>query len=236
MSESERERDQAIAAYLLGELDEVERAEFDRHLAGDPGLRGEVEGLRGVVSSLATLPEQAWTPAEPPPLSAPGEAARRARAPRARPRAWRWTPARLAATAGLAALLLGAGIWIGTVVDDDPGGVGSLGGSSIALTPLRDGDAARGELTVAEDDGDRASLSVSGLTPNRNDFYEVWLLGDRGLVSLGSFRVGADGSATAELALPVDPARYGSFDVSLEPDDGDPSHSSDSVLRGPAAS
>jgi anti-sigma-K factor RskA len=235
MSEPERERDQAIAAYLVGELDEADRAEFDRRLAGDPGLRDEVEALRGVASSLAMLPEQAWTPPEPPRLSAPGEAVPQGPAPRARP-AWRWTPARLAATAGVAALLLGSGIWIGTLVDEDPGGAGSLGGSSIALTPLRDGDAARGELTVAEDDGDRASLSVSGLAPNRNDFYEVWLLGDRGLVSLGSFRVGAEGSATAELALPVDPARYGSFDVSLEPDDGDPSHSSDSVLRGPAAS
>jgi anti-sigma-K factor RskA len=232
---SEPERDQAIVAYLLGELDEAERTEFDRRLAGDPGLRDEVARLRGVVSSLATLPEQAWTPPEPPPLSAPGETARRARAPRARPRAWRWTPARLAATAGLAALLLGAGIWIGTLVDEDPGGAGPLGGSSIALTPLRDGEAARGELTVAEDDSDRASLSVSGLAPNRDDFYEVWLLGDPGLVSLGSFRVGADGSATVGLRLPVDPSQYGSFDISLEPNDGDPSHSSDSVLRGASA-
>jgi hypothetical protein len=88
---------------------------------------------------------------------------------------------------------------------------------------------------VAADDDGRAMLTVDGLAPNGDDFYEVWLLGDRGLVSLGSFRVGADGSAAVDLQLPVDPARYGSFDVSLEPDDGDPEHSSDSVLRGPTS-
>ena len=51
-------------------------------------------------------------------------------------------------------------------------------------------------------------------------------------MSLGSFRVGAKGGATVELPLPVDPSRYRFLDVSVERDDGDPSHSSRSVLRG----
>jgi hypothetical protein len=51
-------------------------------------------------------------------------------------------------------------------------------------------------------------------------------------VSLGSFRVGPDGRATLEVPLPVDPSRYRFLDVSVEPDDGDPSHSSRSILRG----
>ena len=237
MSEPARERDEAIAAYLLGELGEAEHADFARRLARDPDLRDEVEALRPVASRLSALPAQAWDALEPPPLARP-VAALDDPPPRARPRlrGWDWTPPRLVAAGALAALLLGAGVWIGTLVDDDPGGLGSANQSSIALTPLRSGDAARGELTVAEDDGGRANLSVSGLAPNGDDFYEAWLLGDRGLVSLGAFRVGAEGDATVELVIPVDPSRYGSFDISLEPDDGDPSHSSDSVLRGPAAS
>ncbi len=237
MSEPAQKRDEEISAYLLGELEEAERADFERRLARDPELRDEVEGLRPVVSRLVALPDQAWDAPEPPPLGAAATApGREPQRDRPRARGWAWTPARVAAAGALAALLLGAGIWIGTLVEDDPAGTGAAGERSIALTPLGSGDAARGQLTVAADDGDRASLSVSGLTPNDGDFYEVWLLGDRGLVSLGSFRVGAEGSATVDLQLPVDPSRYGSFDISLERDDGDPSHSSDSVLRGPASS
>ena len=46
----------------------------------------------------------------------------------------------------------------------------------------------------------------------------------------------ADGTARASLPLPVDPARFRYFDLSLEPADGDPGHSGRSVLRGPASS
>ncbi len=64
----------------------------------------------------------------------------------------------------------------------------------------------------------------------------MWLLGDDGeLVSLGSTRVGASGAATLEdVQLPVDPGSFRFLDVSREPSDGDPGHSSDSVLRGPS--
>lgn len=78
-------------------------------------------------------------------------------------------------------------------------------------------------------------MRVRGLKPSaRGDFYELWLLGDDGeLVSLGSFRAPRSGAATVRVPLPVDPARYRYLDVSREPDDGDPGHSSISILRGP---
>ena len=83
--------------------------------------------------------------------------------------------------------------------------------------------------------GGRATLDVSGLAPSRRgEFYELWLLSPPGdLVSLGSFRVAAGGRATLEVPVPVDPSRYRFVDVSVEADDGDPAHSSRSVLRGP---
>jgi hypothetical protein len=43
---------------------------------------------------------------------------------------------------------------------------------------------------------------------------------------------GADGRAKVELPLPVDPSRYRFLDISVEPDDGNPAHSSRSILRG----
>jgi anti-sigma-K factor RskA len=226
----------AISSYLLGELDQAERAEFERRLAADHALREEVEALRPVVARLETLPPQAWDPPEPPRLRAPAtEAATAAAGPaaagrRAERRGW-LGPAPLALAGGLAALLLAAGIWIGTLIDDEARD-GAAGAPAITLSPIDGGDG-HGELTILEEGG-RATLAVSGLPPSRGDFYEVWLLGERGMVSLASFRVGAEGRATVELNLPVDPSRYGSFDVSREPDDGDPAHSSDSVLQGPA--
>jgi hypothetical protein len=42
------------------------------------------------------------------------------------------------------------------------------------------------------------------------------------------------GRTTVDVELPVDPRRFRFFDVSREPADGDPAHSTISVLRGPA--
>jgi anti-sigma-K factor RskA len=60
----------------------------------------------------------------------------------------------------------------------------------------------------------------------------VWLVDlEAGrLVALGTL----DDDGRAELAVPagVDLSDYPEVDVSLEPDDGDPQHSGDSVLRG----
>ena len=80
-------------------------------------------------------------------------------------------------------------------------------------------------------------MRVSGLRPNTDgDFYELWLLGERGeLVSLGSFNVPDSGVAEIDVPVPVDPESFRYLDVSREPADGDPSHSTDSVLRGPTA-
>ena len=83
---------------------------------------------------------------------------------------------------------------------------------------------------------DGVRLRVNGLKETKpSQFYELWLLGPDGrLVGLGSFRVGADGSADLDLPLPVNPDAFRYFDISLEPADGNPGHSGVSVLRGPS--
>ena len=55
------------------------------------------------------------------------------------------------------------------------------------------------------------------------------------MVSLGSFRAGTDGRVRVTLAR-VDPAGARFVDVSVERDDGDPTHSRRSVLRWAALS
>ena len=78
-----------------------------------------------------------------------------------------------------------------------------------------------------------ASLRGSGLPPSGpHDYYEAWLADARGrMVSMGTFRVKPDGRVDVHMAVAVDVSRYALVDVSLEPDDGDPGHSTKSVLR-----
>ena len=70
--------------------------------------------------------------------------------------------------------------------------------------------------------------------PRPDGSYEIWLYSS--IVeakSLGSFR---DTKIQLDARLPDDPEKYRYVDVSLEPADGNPNHSGDSVLRAPVES
>jgi anti-sigma-K factor RskA len=241
---STHEREPELSAYLLGELAGEERAAFERALAQDAALRAEVERLRPVVARLDALPGEAWEDApQPPPLRLPSETAAPAVAP---PRRWRrWLHGPLMVRPAFAALgaaaLLALGIVVGTLVD---GGGGTPNAPTVAaertvaLQPLQRGAAAHGRALVADAGGQqRVTLRLRGLPPSRaHQFYEVWLMDANGpLIAIGSFRVGADGRATLQLPLPVQATRYQFFDISVQPEGNDASHSGDSVLRGATA-
>ncbi len=85
-------------------------------------------------------------------------------------------------------------------------------------------------------DGRTVDLRVEGMPPTRKgQFYELWVLGDAGkMISLGVVRVNADGTARARMPLPVSLRRFPVFDLSLEPGDGNPQHSGNSMLRSAA--
>lgn len=97
-------------------------------------------------------------------------------------------------------------------------------------------DAAAEVHVFTATDGRTVDLKVRGLqVPRKGEFYELWVLGKAGkMISLGIIRVGSDGAAQARLPLPVSLRRFPIFDISLEPGDGDPSHSGQSVLRSAA--
>jgi anti-sigma-K factor RskA len=176
-----------------------------------------------LLARLEALGPDEWRPEPPPALVMPPETYA---APRRRALTLRPLPA-LAAV--LLLLALGAGgALVATDRDQD-----RPPGRALALSPLQPGGAAQGQVRLARAGG-RATLKVSGLAPSRRgEFYELWLLSPPGdLVSLGSFRVSTGGRATLQVPLPVDPSRYRFLDVSVEPDDGDPAHSSRSILRG----
>ena len=140
--------------------------------------------------------------------------------------------------AGVAAgLALLAGIGLGRLgADDTPEAVDpptddSTVVAATALTAL-DSDAARGEASAVESDDTftiRVSASELGDEPG---VHEVWLINVDGkrMISIGLLASGDEG----EFAVPVDliDEGYRIVDISVEPDDGDPTHSGVSIARG----
>jgi hypothetical protein len=79
------------------------------------------------------------------------------------------------------------------------------------------------------------TVSVDGGPAPDGAFYELWLLdldGDelRALHSLGRLGIADDG--TFVVPDDVDLDRFDVVDISIEPDDGNPDHSGQSILRG----
>ena len=86
---------------------------------------------------------------------------------------------------------------------------------------------------VAELRGRELSVDVDGLGTQANAHYELWLLDFDGgeLVDLRSLGdIDADG--TWQVPADIDVAEFNVVDISVEPNDGNPDHSGDSVLRG----
>ncbi|MEU8201568.1 anti-sigma factor [Streptosporangium sp. NPDC049046] len=99
----------------------------------------------------------------------------------------------------------------------------------LSALPGKQGDGVA-ELRTGSD-GDRLQVRLSGL-PAPDGFYEVWLLDQaaKRMISLGT--LGPSGEASYPLPANVRTTDYPVVDVSREPLDGDPGHSSDSFLRG----
>ncbi|MFM1967126.1 MAG: hypothetical protein RL134_2851 [Actinomycetota bacterium] len=103
--------------------------------------------------------------------------------------------------------------------------------ASVALEPLAD-YAATGKASVEVVDGaEMLSVDVSDL-PSTDGYFEVWLLAPdaSSMIALGT--LGPDETATLPLPAGIALADYPVVDISVEPYDGDPAHSTDSVVRG----
>jgi anti-sigma-K factor RskA len=80
------------------------------------------------------------------------------------------------------------------------------------------------------------NVTTAGLpaAPN-NKFYEVWLLQPETNKMLPVGLLSPTGQGTFSVAAPI-MAQYSSVDISLQTNDGNPAHSTTSVLRGPVTS
>jgi anti-sigma-K factor RskA len=178
---------------------------------------------------LERLPKEAWDRPTAPPPPWPAEEPQPAR----RRRLVLRPAAAVLASVVLLALGIGAGVLLGGDGDEGTDGGGL---ERVQLAPVVSAaENAGGTAELKPEAGGRAEVELRGLRPSGpRDFYELWLLGDDGqLVSLGSVRVPASGDATLDVELPVDPRQFRYLDLSREPDDGDPGHSTVSILRGP---
>ncbi|WP_405217064.1 anti-sigma factor [Agrococcus sp. Ld7] len=95
--------------------------------------------------------------------------------------------------------------------------------SSVSVAPAR--------AEIVERDGQRLLIVDADALPEVDGYLDVWLLDEQAqqMVSLGVM----DAEST-QLTLPpgLDLATYPIVDVSIEPNDGDPTHSGNSIWRG----
>ena len=166
--------------------------------------------------------------AQPIPLPVSGAARRPSR---------RRVPAWAAGLAAGVALVAGLGIGRLTVGDpgrpeaSDPPTPSGTVVAAAALTAL-DSDAPRGEASAVRAD-DTVTLRVRASRLGDEDgFHEVWLINVDGtrMVALGVLTPGDTGEFDVPQGL-IDEG-YRIVDISVEPDDGDPTHSGVSLARG----
>lgn len=232
-----------LALRALGEA--VDAPSDEAHLAGCSSCQVELDQLKAVVTTGRTVTVQD-TPQPPPPaiwdriaaeleLAGPAAAAAPVRpqaelpAPRQGRRAGGRSRALLALAAAAAGVLAGVTSTL-AVTRDGPDAPDERLVARAALEPLPAQSAAGDARLVSSEGQRRLAVTVQGLAPY-SGYYEVWLL-DRTakrLVSLGVL-AGSDGSFPIPADLDV--AAYPLVDISREPLDGNPAHSSDSVARG----
>jgi anti-sigma factor RsiW len=227
----------------LAALREPLPADDAAHLADCDRCRAEVASLQRAVDAVAVPQLAAPGPSVPPPprvwdaiAAATGVSATPSPAPAADeppaevaevlPFRSRRRPALLVAAAVVAGAVAGAGAVAVLQGRDDGEAV-----TAVALDPLADNDASGRAEVVLRDDGTRV-VEVDLDAPALDDgYYEIWLI-DRDVVGMVPLGVVTPGSQTFELPADLDLGQFPLVDVSVEPLDGDPTHSGVSVARG----
>jgi hypothetical protein len=141
------------------------------------------------------------------------------------PRAW------LALVAAAASVVTLASVLVSSF--DGPNNEQVVAAAQLAALPGGPGGAQAGEALVHQTpDGMALTISASGLTAP-SGYYEAWLLDpvNGGAIALGVIPANAH-SVTLPMPEGADLAVYTAVDVSDEPFDGNPGHSTVSVLRG----
>lgn len=210
-------------AYALDSLDEVTRAQFERHLADCPDCQREVRELREAVATMGAAEQ---TP--PPPAlreAVVAEVSRTAQlpphtVPAAAPRARRWLS--LLAVAAVAVLAFGIGTWVagpGPVPTPQDDMASIVAAPDARMAPMALPGAAHSKVIVSPAQG-RAVMVGDGMTrPADGNVYQLWLIDDGGAAhGMDTFVPDADG--TAEVLLAGDFSAATALAVTIEPAGG----------------
>ena len=138
---------------------------------------------------------------------------------------------RMTVALGVAAsLLLVAGIVVNLGSDTRLDEVSEVALSNDGLAP--EGASSHADATLVRlADGEYAlDLTVDDLPAAGDGFLELWIIDTRveGMYSLGPLH----GNGLYPLPAHIDPAAFPVVDISIEPADGAPTHSGQSILRG----
>lgn len=233
-----------LALRSLGES--VGTPEEQQHLATCQVCQAELSSLSTLVGTarsggpieIQSPSPQVWTriraeldlpagsPVEAPQAPVVSLEQRRDRqARRTRPATW------LLAAAGVGGIVVGGAV-TAAVLGSDPQPELTVA-ATVPLAPLPSWDAS-GTAELAVDADGRQVLVVSldaAAAADADGFQEVWLIDENveGMVSLGVLE-----GPSGQFVVPagVDVGQFPIVDVSLEPFDGDPTHSGDSIARG----
>ena len=135
---------------------------------------------------------------------------------------------------GVLAVVLGVGVATGVVPGLPRGGSETvLASAELDALPSWKGSSGTAELERDRDGRTTLVVDLRGARdePDAGGLREVWMMRAdlKGLVSVG-FLDGDRGRFTVPAAM--DTAAFPVVDVSAEADDGDPTHSGDSIVRG----
>ena len=243
--------------YAMGAVTEEEMAEVEAYVRDNPAAQARLEAAMATADELAFLAEPK-TPAASVKENVLAYAHRRphmtASAATPQPLSW-WQRFRqsmaIPAFAGLAtvtAILLF--IWVlslqRTIADLD-NRVTALQqaleqrdtilavlpeGRGLSIAGTEHQPNATGQLLVGAD-GQTAVLAVSNLEPLPSEqTYQLWLIGDSGVVSEGVFTVDAEGTSILEVETEAAVFSYTTIGVSVEPQGGSLQPTGDIVMHG----
>lgn len=205
-----------LGGYVVGGLSEPERDALEEHLVECDRCRGELSELEDLPGLLALAGEPAPRP--------PGQLRQRVldQAPHSR-------PARrlLTVVAAAAAILgLGLGVLAAQLLDRQNAA------TAVALAPVDSEVVGDARLSQTEH-GVIVDLRLDGVPAlSGTGTYAAWLVSDRGFVSAGTFRPGADGSVRVRLTAAGRFTDYQRFGVTAEPDDADPARNGATIVAG----
>lgn len=212
--------DELLAGHALGDLDEAEQAELQRHLAADPSLQVRLDELTTTLQLLPlALPNQELPPArlrrrllKP---AAPAPARPAATAPP------RWAGVAMAAMAG-ALVLMGVQVQqLRHQLAERPPAAGAAGdplpvSRTMALKGMTPSGAVSGQVVVQADQGYNL-LRLKGLpAPPPQHAYRLWAEVDGRQV--GCVQFVPDLAGTVAMPIPTEPSSSASkLSISLEP-------------------